>query len=494
MATKMKHGKTETNLWHDLARSHLAFFPVVASHNQLPAHIALIAGKIQQAIEAPVLDKNRLLIISVPPRHGKTELISKHLPAWYLGRYPHNRIILTSYGAQLAEDNSSRAKDIFSEWCHLWPGVSPSRSKWKKASWETSQGGGVIAAGVGGPCTGYGAELFIVDDYVKGHEEAESATIREKIWNWWQSVSVTRLHPGAVVIILATRWHDDDLIGRLLKQYKENGPEEFPFILETINLPAIAEPNDLMNRHPGVALWPSRYNEKRLEHAKKAVGPYWWSALFQGTPTDRGGTLFKSINFRYYEFDAIKAEYVCHRKDKEPIRIKKSDLIRHVYVDPAIEIKKVNDPTGSLAWGYSRKCKVWLLLDRINDRIEHTDIMERIKSFAWKNQCSLIGIENEKLGKVLVKQSAGNDRIGGQSIPFKEISTNGLDKYTRAVPMANYIENERVFFPRGVGWLSDYESYLTKFPNADHDEDVDCTSMAENMESKISLAEVLAGR
>lgn len=493
MTAKTKNLAQSVNGWVDLAKSDLGFFPIQASNNACPAHIHFIASKIQHAIEEPAGDKNRLLIISVPPRHGKTELISKHLPAWYLGKYPKNRIILTSYGASLAEDNSSTAKDIFERTCHMWEGVFPSKSKWKKAAWNTNQGGGVIAAGVGGPCTGFGAELFIVDDYVKGHEEAESSLMREKIWSWWQSVSVTRLHPGAVVIILATRWHEDYLIGRLLKQSEEE-KDEFPFDIETINLPALAESNDLMNRKSGSALWPGRYNETRLGYAKKAVGPYWWSALFQGSPTDRGGTLFKSSAFRYWEFDPRTAEYVCYRQDKEPIRIKRTELIRHVYVDPAIETKKVNDPTGMLAWGYSRKYKVWLLLDRINDRIEHTEIMETIKRLAWKNQCTLAGIENEKLGKVLVKQSAGNDRIAGQAIPFKEIPTNGLDKYARAVPMANYIENERVFFPKGAHWLSEYEGNLTKFPNAAHDEDVDCTSMAGFMESKLSVADVLAGK
>lgn len=140
-----------------------------------------------------------------------------------------------------------------------------------------------------------------------------------------------------------------------------------------------------------------------------------------------------------------------------------------------------------LALGYSRKHKVWLLLDRINDRIEHTHLHEKMLHFASKNQCTVVGIEDEKVGMILVKQSTGRDKIGDRKIPFKEIPTKGLDKYTRATPMANYFENERVFLPKGASWLSDYESSLIAFPNGAHDEDVDCTLMAQNMEIKISV-------
>jgi predicted phage terminase large subunit-like protein len=176
------------------------------------------------------------------------------------------------------------------------------------------------------------------------------------------------------------------------------------------------------------------------------------------------------------------------------IEIKHRELTRHVYVDPALETKQVNDPTGMLAWGYSRKHKIWLLLDRINDRIEHTRLHEKILHFAHRNQCTVVGIENEKIGKILVKQSAGRDSIGGEKIPFKEIPTKGLDKFTRATPMANYFENERVFLPKGASWLSDYESSMVVFPNGAHDEDIDCTAMAQHMEEEISVVEALMMR
>lgn len=468
-------------------------FPKLVSGHKCPAHLKLVAETLTDAIKNKSR-KKQLLIFKAPPRHGKSELLPIHAPPWILGNYPKSRIIIAAYAASLAEKHSARGRDIFDEWGSMLWGVNPHPKVFSRGTWDNDRGGGVRAVGIGGAATGYGADFFFIDDYHSDRKEAESQLQRDTVWDWWQAVAVTRIHPGGIVSIFATPWHDDDLVGRLLKQYEKEG-DKFPFKVTVINLPALAEENDILGRKEGEALWPWWSDKTELEDIKNAVGPYEWAALFQGSPTVRGGTLFKSEHFRYYTFDPLTKEYICYRKDiAEPIRIRKNDLTRHVYCDPSLEIKKTNDPTGAAAWGYSRRYKVWLLLDRLNDRIEHTQVMNRLKLFAFKNGCTKIGIENEKLGKVLVKQSAGKDSIGGIKIPFMEIPTGGLDKYARATPMAGYIENERVFFPKDAPWLSPYESSLVKFPNDAHDEDVDITAMAEKMESSKTLAEVLAGQ
>ena len=134
-----------------------------------------------------------------------------------------------------------------------------------------------------------------------------------------------------------------------------------------------------------------------------------------------------------------------------------------------------------------------MLLDRFNDKIEHQKINQVIKNFAFKSNSTYILVENEKLGKVIVKQSEGKDKIGNRKIPFKEVPTKGQDKYSRATPMASYCENERVFFPKNVPWLVEYEKNLKDFPTGGHDEDADLTAYASTMEDSISIAEVLAG-
>ena len=468
-------------------------FPKLVSGHKCPPFLKYVCEAFEKLF-ATKTDKIKILIVNGPPRHGKTEQLPVHAPAHILGRFPKLKIIIAAYAASLAEKHSSKARDIFKEWGEMLWGVLPNMKVFGKSLWQTNQGGEVLAVGVDGGASGYGADVFFFDDYHKNRKEAESLVKRETVWSFWQSVINTRIHPNGIVVFFATRWHDDDVIGRILKQHEAEG-EESPFMIVHINLKAIAEKDDPIGRKTGEALWPGRYNAKRLANIKKSIGSYEWSALYQGEPTVRGGTLFKSQYFRYYTFDSMTKEYICYRKDiAEPIRIKKAELTRHVYCDPSLEIKKTNDPTGALAWGYSRRHKVWLLLDRLNGRIEHTQVMSRLKLFAFKNSCTKIGIENEKLGKVLVKQSAGNDSVGGVKIPFVEIPTGGLDKYARATPMAGYIENERVFFPKDAEWLANYESALVKFPNDKHDEDVDTTAMAEHMESRKTLAEVLSGK
>lgn len=483
------------------AKKYLYAFPKVVSGLKCPIHIKFIADKIQSKINLIKnikSEKYQLLMISMPPRHGKTELISKHCVPWFLGNNPKKRVILTSYSSDLSDTNSDFAKDIFAKWGPVLWGVNPSKSLYNRNAWNTENGGGIISAGITGGIIGFGADLFIIDDYFKNEKEAESSSAREDLWNKWQVVVGTRLHPGCLVIILATRWNDDDLIGRLLTQAKLEG-DEFPFEYEYINLPGLIEDEkqekiDPLNRKVGDALWPWRYSAGRLKNIKRIVGPYWWNALYRGDPVKRGGILFKSQYFRYYTIDRLTNDYLCYLFDRdEPLRIFKNSIRIEAIVDPALEEKKKNDPTGILTWGYSQKHKVWLLLDRFNDRIPHQQAKSIILNFAFKGNAKSILVENEKIGKTIVKQSAGNDKIGNVSIPFKEVKNKGQDKFSRATPMASYIENERVFFPKNAPWLVEYETNLKKFPTGGvGDEDVDCTAYAEEMELKISIAEALA--
>lgn len=470
-----------------LAKDNLFAFPKLVSNLQCPKHIKFIADKVQEKINQEG-KKFKLLMISVPPRSGKSLLISKHAVPWYLGKFPDKRVILTSYSSDLSDQNSDFAKDIFEQWGPILWDSHPSKSLFNRSMWNTSKGGGCVSAGICGQITGFGADLFIIDDFFKGNDEAESKNHRDELWDKWQSIISTRLHPGSTVVILSTRWSDDDLVGRLLKQAKEQ-KDTFPFDYEYVNLPAIALRDDPLGRQPGEALWPDRFPIEMLNDIRNIVGSYWWNSLYQGMPVNKGGTLFKYEDFRYFEQQG--SSFICYRTDEESLRIDKSYIKTTVILDPAIEKKRKNDPSNMLAWGYSSKHKIWLLFDRLNDRIDHKKLRATALSFAAKNNATRILVENEKLGKVLQRQSEGNDEINGIKIPFKEVRTKGVDKYARAVPMATYIENQRVFFPKNVPWLATYEGNLTSFPGGAEDEDVDCTAYAKELEKSISLTEVL---
>lgn len=235
-----------------------------------------------------------ITIFQSPPRHGKTEYFSKWLPTWYVGKFPANRVISTSYGMKLARKNSRSARELFREFAGDYFFTGLSKYIRTAEEWETREGGGVVASGTHGAIAGKGANLFIIDDYLKDSRDALSGTIKDDQWEWFQSTALTRLEPGANMIIIGTRWADDDLIGRILRAMEEG---EFDRDVEVINLPALALDNDPLGRFPGQALWPSRYSRRRLEKIRASSEAYWFSSLFQGIPGKYGPTEFDPSYF-----------------------------------------------------------------------------------------------------------------------------------------------------------------------------------------------------
>ncbi len=173
-------------------------------------HLDLISDAISAIASGPIR-----LIVSLPPRHGKSSLISQWTPIWFLSNWPDKHIILTSYAADFAATWGRRTKNIILDQGHNL-GIQLSDDKTAVSDWELVSGGGMMTAGVGGPITGRGADLLIIDDPIKNHQEASSPVFREHLWEWYRTTARTRLEPDGSIIVVATRWHTDDLIGRLL--------------------------------------------------------------------------------------------------------------------------------------------------------------------------------------------------------------------------------------------------------------------------------------
>ena len=250
-------------------------------------HHYLIAEKLE-AVERGEIDR---LMIFMPPRHGKSELGSKRFPAWYLGRNPTKQIITASYASDLANDFGREVRNIVAseEYAALFD--TELRQDSKAANrWHTSDGGVYVAAGVGTATTGRGADLGLIDDPFKDREDADSQLKRDKVWNWYQSTFYTRLMPGAAVILINTRWHDDDLSGRLLEEQAKGGDQ-----WEILELPAIDADDN--------ALWPEWYDKQALLRIKTAIGTREWSALYQQKPQPDDGTFFQREWFRWYDPD-----------------------------------------------------------------------------------------------------------------------------------------------------------------------------------------------
>jgi hypothetical protein len=264
-------------------RSPGALAAVLTHGKEMQARHLDIIDRIYQRIAA---GERIRAMVTMPPRAGKSRRTSRWGPTWYLRRQPDHRFMLASYAAHLADDHGRWVRNTITEYAPVL-GIdlrygSQAANRFDLAGHE----GGMVTAGVGGPLTGRGAHVAVVDDPFKGSEDAGSPTQRERVWDWWQSVLLTRLEPQGSVLLVNTRWDDDDLSGRLLKEE----PEDWI----VIDLPALAlSPDDPLGRQPGQALWPERFNEEDYARIRKSVGERVWWALYQQQPRPLEGGVWQ---------------------------------------------------------------------------------------------------------------------------------------------------------------------------------------------------------
>lgn len=379
------------------------------------------------------------LIVEMPPRHGKTLTVSRLYPAWHLGRNPDHRVMLVSYGATLAEKNSRLARNLIkSQRYKTIFNLELAKDSASVQSWEfDGYEGGADALGIQGGATGKGAHLLIIDDPVKNREEAESSTIREKTWDGYQDDLLTRLEPGGAIIIMMTRWHIDDLIGRVLKE----SPDDWT----RLRFPAIAEENDPLGRKVGEALWPFRYAVKALEVIKRNRTIYSWLSLFQQRPIAREGGLFK--------FEYINS----HRVDKLP------DLKRIVIgVDPAVSSNKTSDETGIVAAALGMDGHGYIL----------RDVSGILTPNGWATRVDML-YQDLKADRVIGEVNNGGDlvetnlRIVNPNLSFKSVHAS-KGKTIRAEPIAALYEIGKIHH---VGKLEELEDQMCTWADGDDSPD-----------------------
>lgn len=260
-------------------------------------HHKLIAEKLE-AIERGEIQR---LMIFMPPRHGKSELATKRFVAWFLGRQPHRSIIQASYNSDLATDFGRQVRNIVQErrFQNAFPGVDLAADSKAANRWNTNHGGAYVAAGVGTAVTGRGADILIIDDPLKDREEADSENRRDVVWNWYTSTAYTRLQGMRAEILIQTRWHEDDLAGRLLEAEAKGGKS-----WDKLILPALMKDRS--------ALWPERFPPDILEEIRLTIGPRDWSALYQQEPAPEEGTFFQRSWFkRHSAIPHNVSRYLC---------------------------------------------------------------------------------------------------------------------------------------------------------------------------------------
>ena len=404
-------------------------------------HLTYISKRIAESATRPVR-----LIVNMPPGHGKSELSSRWTPVWYLANFPTRRLGLASYEATYAAEWGRKARDVVAEHGDAL-GLHVRRDVHAANQWQTIEGGGMVSAGVDGSFTGRRFHLIILDDMVKNRAEASSATRRQHVWDWWTSTVRTRLEPGGSIILVMTRWHQDDLVGRLTSgEYHQEGVSDE---WEIIRFPAIAEEGDVLGREEGEPLWPERYDEKALAAARVDVGPMDWLGMYQQRPTDQEGSIFKTRWWQYRDLE----------EDEEPTRV-------FQYWDTAFNTKEQND--------YTVCCTIaevedgYLVRDIFRARLEYPDLLRSMKQQYERWSPEAVFVENKASGISAVQSLRRETRI--PVIPGKVEK----DKMTRANKVTGTVEAGRVFLPKSaLPWVGTFVDELTDFPNVAHDDQVD---------------------
>lgn len=464
--------------WSDrlLANLDLAYFIQQASRGawKRAKHLDYLCGILESVARGEI----SRVIVTLPPRHGKSEVVSKHLPAWYLGLYPDREVILTSYSADLAQDHSRVAREVLREQGPKDFGVKVSQDSAAVNRWGIEgHRGGMIAVGIGGSITGRGAHLAIIDDPFKGPEDSHSPTQRKKVINWYRTVLRTRLAPGGAIIVIHTRWHKGDLVGHLLDEEKEGGE---PWTL--INLPAIAGENDLIGRASGEPLWPERFPLQELNDLERTLTTYWWQAEYQQNPGDPEGNQFKREYFRYFTLE--DDQYVLQRPSGTK-RIPVSDCIVFQTCDVAGSEKASADYFVVGTWALT-PTKDLLLLNIYRLRIEGPDHMDLLTKAFRRWRPFFQGIESNGIGKTTYQTMV---RSG---LPILELNAD-KDKILRSIPIATRYKAGTVYHPEHASWLGEYEEEIASFPNGPNDDQVDVAAYAgivlSDLEDLLALAE-----
>lgn len=423
-------------------------------------HLVHVSDRIVAMIEHDACD---LILVELPVRHGKTELCSRWTPAWFICKYGR-RVLLASYEGDFAATHGRKAREIVAEYGPRF-GVRIDDTSRAAHRWDTVDGqGGMSTAGAGGPLTGKGGHLLVVDDPIRNAEDAQSPVMREKLWEWWQSVFITRREPGGKGLLIMSRWHEDDLIARLLAS--ETGMR-----IERIRLPALAEEDDdALGRRPGDALCPERYDEAALDRFRVDVGPNAWAALYQQRPIPLGGGMFRRTAFNYWTSQTINGDLYYQLDDR---LIPDEECWRFAMMDPAYSTRsKRSDYTACAVFAVAPGDPHQLmLLDMRRVRVEHAEHAPLIRDVWDTWRPAWVGIEKQMATLSLFAQAQRDGVVVRWVIPDK-------NKIARAETAVALTDAGRVWLPRNARWLPDFLDEAVSFPVAAHDDMVDVLSYA----------------
>lgn len=437
------------------ARKGLSYFTLHTKPDYLLGWVHKeICDELDRFLQDVADKKSPRLIITMPPRSGKSELVSRRFPAFALGRNPELQIIATSYSSDLSQRFNRDVQRVIDDekYFDLFPNTRLSNSRVRTDSRGSyirtsdlfeivGHAGAYRSCGVGGGITGQGADILIIDDPIKDRAQAGSKTIRDSIWDWYTSTAYTRLSPGGGVIVMATRWHTDDLIGRLIQRMGEGDT------FRIVNYPAIAE-HDELHCKAGEALHPERYPLSTLLQIQKTIGSRDWEALYQQHPVPDGGALFKLEWFRRWTATSLPPEF------------------DHTLMswDMTFKDSKNSDYVVGQVWG--KKGPNFYLLDQVRGQWDFvkTKEMVRVLAHKWPRVVRKL-VEDKANGSAVISELKST--VSG-FVPI----TPTESKEARASSVTPYFEAGNVFIPEdsAAPWVPHYVSELLEFPAGSHDD------------------------
>lgn len=459
---RLEEKLTESILQQQTWASPVALAQYLDPNYVLRDHLSLLDERLTQAVHDVENGTSRYLVISMPPRLGKSQLISVYLPLWLLHRHPDWQLMLLSHSPDLATGWGRQIRRLVEE--HSALGLSIALDAGAASQWETTETGTVVSRSIRQSVTGLGAKVMLLDDITKDFADAHSKTNRDFVWDWWQANSRTRLHPPSLVVVVATRWHEDDLIGRLLSPEYDGNPDQW----EEISLPALAEEGDALGREVGEPLLSPIIRDETPEEAlvrwadiRQAVGAYAWAALFQQRPSPADGAVFLSDWWQFWRPGDLPEQF---------------DRVLTSW-DMAFKGTDTSDYVVGQLWATSGANRY--LLKQFRDRLSFTESLAAMRRFISE----ATDLVPEGVHEHLVEDKANGTAV----IDVLKTEIPGLipvnptnSKEARARASTPEIESGNVFLPALAEWLPTFLAEHQAFPNGANDDQVDAGVQARH--------------
>lgn len=424
-------------------------------------HLEFAINEIEKFLDGKVYDERgeeaEALIVTMPPQHGKSQSITESLPSYLASKNPYLKVIIVAYNEDLAHRFNRRNREKVREFGKDLFDVDSQRDNATEI--ELSNGSTIRAVGFMAGITGHPADVIFIDDPIKNRQEADSETFRDAMWVEFRESIRTRLSANGKIVIILTRWHKDDLAGRIERF------DELPSV--TINLPCEAQEDDPLGREVGESLFPEIGKDNNwLKRFKRSYmsdpegGSRSWNALFQGSPSEEEGNIFRRESWGWYK---KTPEFV----GTLPVLI--------LSVDAAFKGTKSSDKVSLQVWG--KKGADVYFVDNVTDNMTFKGTLTAIRALLAKYPT--IGaryVEDKANGTAIIEQL--NAEFGG-FIPVKaDVSTGG--KVARAYAVEPFVASGNVYLPEGEVWVSDFVDEAAEFPRGAFKDQVDAMTQALN--------------